>query len=78
MAGRHVYVGQGHLDITKTFEARQDADKWALGDESSIDKAQFVDINEAQRATLGDLIQKKRCFIFFRIKVDICANLTIR
>ena len=49
---------QGHPDITKTFEARQDAEKWARAVESSIDKGQFIDINEAQRTTLGDVIER--------------------
>jgi hypothetical protein len=49
---------QGHPDITKTFEFRQDAEKWARSLESSIDKGQFLDINEAQRTTLGDVIER--------------------
>jgi len=49
---------QGHPDITKTFEARQDAEKWTRAVESSIDKGQFIDINEAQRTTLGDVVER--------------------
>lgn len=49
---------QGHPDITKTFESRGDAERWARAVESSIDKGQFVDINEAQRTTLGDVIER--------------------
>ena len=45
---------QGQPGITKTFESRADADRWARAVESSIDKGQFFDINEAQRTTLGD------------------------
>jgi hypothetical protein len=49
---------QGHPDITKTVETRQDAEKWARAVESSIDKGQFVDVSEAQRTTLGDVIER--------------------
>lgn len=49
---------QGYPDITKVFEARQDAEKWARALESEIDKGQFVSVSEAQRTTLGDLIAR--------------------
>ena len=49
---------QGHPDITKSFGARQDAEKWARALESEIDKGQFVSVNEAQRTTLGDVIAR--------------------
>jgi integrase len=49
---------QGHPDITKTFESRADAERWARAVESSIDKGQFVDASEAQRTTLGDVIER--------------------
>ena len=49
---------QGYPDITKVFEARQDAEKWARALESEIDKGQFASVSEAQRTTLGDLIAR--------------------
>lgn len=49
---------RGYPDITKVFEARQDAEKWARVLESEIDKGQFVSVSEAQRTTLGDLIAR--------------------
>ena len=49
---------QGYPDITKVFEARQDAEKWARALESEIDKGQFVSVTEAQRTTLGDLMAR--------------------
>ncbi len=48
----------GYPDQAKTFESRADAERWARAVESSIDKGQFVDINEAQRTTLGDVIAR--------------------
>jgi integrase len=49
---------QGYPDITKTFETKADAEKWARALESEIDKGLFASINEAQRNTLGDLIAR--------------------
>ncbi len=47
---------KGYPDETKSFISRQDAEKWARSLESEIDKGQFVNVSEAQRTTLGDLI----------------------
>lgn len=47
---------RGYPDITKTFETKSDAEKWARALESEIDKGRFVNASEAQRTTLGDLI----------------------
>ena len=49
---------RGYPDITKTFKTKADAEKWARSLESEIDKGQFVSINEAQRNTLGNLIER--------------------
>jgi integrase len=46
----------GYPDQTKTFETKADAEKWARSVESEIDKGQFVNVSEAQRTTLGELI----------------------
>jgi integrase len=51
-------IRDGYPDQTKTFESKADAEKWARLLESGIDKGQFVNINEAQRNTLGDLIAR--------------------
>lgn len=48
----------GYPDQTKTFETKADAEKWARALESAIDKGQFVNIDEAQRTTLGDVIAR--------------------
>jgi integrase len=49
---------QGYPDITKSFQALLDAEKWARSVESEIDKGQFVNFSEAQRTSLGDLIAR--------------------
>lgn len=49
---------QGYPDITKSFQSRQDADRWARATEAEMDKGQFVSIDEAQRSSLGDLIAR--------------------
>lgn len=47
---------KGYPDETKSFATRQDAERWARSIEADIDKGQFVNVSEAQRTTLGDLI----------------------
>ena len=49
---------QGYPDITKSFQNRQDADRWARAVEAEMDKGQFVSIDEAQRSSLGELIAR--------------------
>ena len=49
---------RGYPDITQTFEAKADAERWARSVESDMDKGHFVSVSEAQRTTLGDLIQR--------------------
>ena len=46
----------GYPDQVKTFEARNDAERWARSVESEMDKGQFIDTHEAQRTTLRELI----------------------
>lgn len=46
----------GYPDQVKTFEARSNAERWARSVESSMDKGQFIDTQEAQRTTLRELI----------------------
>lgn len=48
----------GYPDQTKTFATKADAEKWARSLESEIDKGQFVNVSEAQRTTLGDVIAR--------------------
>lgn len=48
----------GYPHQTKSFETKADAEKWARALESEIDKGQFVNVSEAQRTTLGDVIAR--------------------
>ena len=59
---------QGYPDITKSFQSRQDAERWARALESEVDKGQFISIDEAQRSTLGDLIARYLVEITPRMK----------
>jgi len=49
---------KGYPDQTKTFETKADAERWARSLESEIDKGQFVNVTEAQRTTLGEVISR--------------------
>lgn len=51
-------IRDGYPDQTKTFESKADAEKWARSLESEIDKGQFVNVSEAQRTTLGNVIAR--------------------
>ena len=51
-------IREGYPEQTKTFETKADAEKWARSLESEIDRGQFVNISEAQRTTLGDVIAR--------------------
>ncbi|WP_295550131.1 site-specific integrase [Limnohabitans sp. Rim8] len=46
----------GYPAQTKTFATKADAEKWARSIEAAIDRGVFVNVSEAQRTTLGDLI----------------------
>ena len=45
-------------DLVKSFERRAQADAWAKEREGEIAKRQFVDYREADRNTLGDLLER--------------------
>jgi integrase len=47
---------KGYSDITKSFNTRQDAERWARSVEVSLDRGTYVDPTEAERVTLDDLI----------------------
>jgi hypothetical protein len=48
----------GHPNQVKTFEAKADAERWARSVESEMDKGYFLSVSEAQRTTLGDVIER--------------------
>lgn len=49
-------IRDGYPDQSKTFETKADAERWARQIEGEIDKGQFVNVSEAQRTTLSDVI----------------------
>lgn len=49
---------KGFPDQVKTFTLRQDAEKWARGIETEIDRGHFTNVTLAHQTTLGDLIER--------------------
>ncbi len=49
---------KGYPMQSKTFEFKEDAQKWARDIETQIDKGIFSDRSEAERMTLHDLIER--------------------
>ncbi|MFM7011065.1 MAG: tyrosine-type recombinase/integrase [Betaproteobacteria bacterium] len=49
---------KGHPTETRSFGTRQDAERWARGLEADMDRGAYVPLGEAQRTTLGDLIER--------------------
>jgi integrase len=48
----------GYPDQTKTFATKVDAEKWARSIEAAIDRGVFVNVNEAQRTTFSEVIER--------------------
>ena len=61
----------GHPDQVKTFETKADAERWARSVESEMDKGHFVSVSEAQRTTLGDVIERYLVEVTPRMKSAI-------
>ena len=49
---------KGYPDITKSFNTRKDAERWARSVETSLDRGTYIDPTEAEKVTLGDLIDR--------------------
>jgi integrase len=49
---------KGHPTETRSFATRQDAEKWARALEADMDRGAYTPLGEAQRVTLGDLIER--------------------
>jgi integrase len=49
---------KGHPTETRSFATRQDAEKWARALEADMDRGVYAPVGEAQRITLGDLIER--------------------
>ena len=53
-------IRKGYNPITKSFQSRCDADRWARHTEARIDQGTFIDTSEAQRTTLAEVIERYR------------------
>ena len=51
-------IRKGYPPVTKTFAKKSDADKWSRQHESEMDTARYVSQVEAERTTLGELIDR--------------------
>lgn len=49
---------KGYPTQSKTFDLRKDAEKWARQQERALDAGQWVNQTEAQKTTLGDLLER--------------------
>ncbi|MEE3625009.1 site-specific integrase [Nitrospirillum sp. BR 11752] len=50
----------GHKPVSKTFEKRRDAERWATGVEADMDRRVHLDYSQADSTTLGALLQRYR------------------
>ena len=48
----------GYPIVAQTFISRSDAERWARSVEAAMDRGTFVDVTEAGRTTLGDLVER--------------------
>lgn len=51
-------IRKGYLPITKSFLAKQDAERWARQIESDIDKGSYTNLVLAERTTFGEVIKR--------------------
>lgn len=55
----HVQIRKkGFPSVTKTFETREEAENWAVVKESEMVRGVYTDSSEAERTTVGDLIDR--------------------
>ncbi|MDE1145169.1 MAG: hypothetical protein PW843_00920 [Azospirillaceae bacterium] len=50
----------GHKPVSKTFEKKKDAERWAKSIETDMDRRVFVDHSQADSTTLGALLHRYR------------------
>ena len=66
--------------MTKSFDTRTQAQKWARGIERKLDIGDFSDYSEASKLTLGDLLNrykaenKHRCKKYWQNKRNLALN----
>jgi integrase len=51
-------IRKGHPPQARTFSSKQDAERWARGVETEIDRGSYTSRTEADRTTLGDVIAR--------------------
>jgi integrase len=51
-------VRKGHIPVTKTFQAKQDAERWARQVESDMDKGSFSSPVLAERTTFKEVVER--------------------
>jgi len=49
---------QGHVPVSKSFNTRQNAERWARQVEAQIDQGKFVSLRLDERTTLGELVSR--------------------
>ncbi len=49
---------QGQVPVSKSFNTRQDAERWARQVEAQMDQGRFVSLRLDERTTLGDLVTR--------------------
>ena len=49
---------QGQVPVSKSFNTRQDAERWARQVEAQMDQGRFVSLRLDERTTLGDLVAR--------------------
>jgi integrase len=49
---------QGHPHIAKSFQTRQDAERWARQTETEIDKGSFINLGLAERTLFKDVVER--------------------
>lgn len=51
-------IRKGHPDVTKTFQTKQEAERWSRSVEADMDRGRYVSTTHAERTTLGQIIER--------------------
>ena len=52
---------KGEQSLVKTFQSKEDAQRWARSVEVEWDKGTYTNIHQAQKTTFGELIARYLC-----------------
>jgi integrase len=52
---------QGEQSLVKTFQSKEDAERWARSVEVEWDRGTYTNIHQAQKTTFGELIERYLC-----------------